>query len=384
VIASLELPYGNVEEVRVCYLCGCDGAHSTVREGIKVGFAGGSSPQRLFVADVCLTGERSEGEIDGFLGEESFYGIFPMPGESHARLVGLLPEYLPPDSEVTFEALRPDVESLCKVTVHTVQWFSTYRVHHRVAEHFRKGRIFLVGDAAHIHSPAGGQGMNTGIGDAVNLAWKLAEVLSHDRNPEILETYEAERIPFAKTLVQTTDRFFRGVTNPTRMSKILRLRVIPSVVSVATRFPVVRRQIFRLLSQILINYRDSSLSLGRTGRLWAGDRLPWIPMDDGKTNYNPLVTLDWQIHAYGNLSSEVQTCAGECDLPVHQLPYNDAARRFGIQRNAVYLVRPDGHIGCALGSDDVSLLRQYWPKLSESVGLAVPKKRRRERSDPQF
>ena len=100
------------------------------------------------------------------------------------------------------------------IAVERVNWFSTYRVHHRVADHFRQGRAFLLGDAAHIHSPVGGQGMNTGIGDAVNLAWKLAAVLQGGPRPSLLDTYEPERIAFARRLVATTDRAFTVVTSP--------------------------------------------------------------------------------------------------------------------------------------------------------------------------
>ena len=95
-----------------------------------------------------------------------------------------------------------------KVKIEQVNWFSTYRVHHRVADHFRTGRAFLLGDAAHVHSPAGGQGMNTGIGDAINLAWKLAAVLSGGAEAKLLDSYETERIAFARKLVATTDRVF--------------------------------------------------------------------------------------------------------------------------------------------------------------------------------
>ena len=100
------------------------------------------------------------------------------------------------------------------IDVARVNWFSTYRVHHRVADHFRKGRAFLLGDAAHIHSPVGGQGMNTGIGDAVNLAWKLAAVLQGRADASILDSYEPERIAFARRLVATTDRGLHGRDKP--------------------------------------------------------------------------------------------------------------------------------------------------------------------------
>src|SRR5690606_37418033 len=108
-----------------------------------------------------------------------------------------------------------------------VNWFSTYRVHHRVADRFRLGRVFLAGDAGHIHSPAGGQGMNTGIGDAINLAWKLDAVVQGRATEALLASYEAERIGFARRLVQTTDRAFNLATGDSSIAEFIRTRIVP-------------------------------------------------------------------------------------------------------------------------------------------------------------
>src|SRR5260221_9275941 len=114
-----------------------------------------------------------------------------------------------------------------RIDVARVNWFSTYRVHHRVAERFREGREFLLGDAAHIHSPVGGQGMNTGIGDAVNLAWKLAAVQHGRANPAILDSYETERIGFARRLVGTPGQGFTGVGSQGAVPRAMRLPLLP-------------------------------------------------------------------------------------------------------------------------------------------------------------
>src|SRR5437588_12449712 len=115
------------------------------------------------------------------------------------------------------------------IDVERVNWFSTYRVHHRVADQFRKGRAFLLGDAAHIHSPVGGQGMNTGIGEAVNLAWKLAAVMHGRADPSLLDSYEPERIAFARRLVATTDQAFTGVTSDGAVARRVRLNIVPAI-----------------------------------------------------------------------------------------------------------------------------------------------------------
>src|SRR5262249_26368881 len=146
--------------------------------------------------------------------------------------------------------------------VRTVNWFSTYRVHHRVATTFRRGRTFLLGDAAHIHSPVGAQGMNTGIGDAVNLSWKLAAVL-HGSRDDLPDTSSTERIAFARRLVATTDRVFTIATKPGRAAAVARTRFFPPVVAWLFRVPAVRRWLFRTVSQIEIDYRHSALSAGQ-------------------------------------------------------------------------------------------------------------------------
>ena len=136
------------------------------------------------------------------------------------------------------------------------------------------GSTFLLGDAGHIHSPVGGQGMNTGIGDAVNLAWKLASVVQRHTRESLLDTYEPERIAFARRLVATTDRAFTAVTSDGLIARTLRLRVVPRLIPTLFAMKAVRPYLFRTVSQTLINYRGSRLSEGRAGRVHGGDRLP--------------------------------------------------------------------------------------------------------------
>ena len=177
---------------------------------------------------------------------------------------------------MTFDDVTGRAIEHMRLTIAKVNWFSTYRVHHRVADRFREGRAFLLGDAAHIHSPVGGQGMNTGIGDAVNLAWKLAAVLNEAPADSLLDTYEAERIGFARRLVATTDRVFTLVTKRGALAQRVRTTVIPLLLSWLLRLPPFRRFAFRTVSQIGIEYRKSPLSAGAAGSVRGGDRLPWV------------------------------------------------------------------------------------------------------------
>src|SRR5262249_3829770 len=186
-----------------------------------------------------------------------------------------------------------------KLTLAKVNWFSTYHVHHRVASRFREGRVFLLGDAAHVHSPVGGQGMNTGIGDAVNLAWKLAAVLTGAVRDDLLDVFELERVASARRLVAPTDRIFTLVTKQGTIARFVRTRLVPLISPWLFRLPGVRRFVFQTVSQIGINYRDSPLSEGSAGAVRGGDRLPWVETAPGQDNFDPLTSLAWQVHVYG-------------------------------------------------------------------------------------
>ena len=178
------------------------------------------------------------------------------------RLIGLVPPELSERSDLTFGDIRGKVERLLDIGVTEVNWFSTYRVHHRVADRFQTGRAFLLGDGGHIHSPAGGHGMNTGIGDAVNLGWKLAHILQGRADPSLLDSYEPERIAFARSLVSTTDRAFTPMVAEGFKGELTRRFLAPLFITVATRFARSRHAVFRLVSQTRIHYPKNGISRG--------------------------------------------------------------------------------------------------------------------------
>ncbi len=235
--AQLKLPDGTTETCAAAYLAGCDGAHSAVREALAIGFAGGTYHHRCYVADVQASGPAMNGELHVAVDRSDFLAIFPLKGDGRARLIGSVRndvEQLP--ENLAWQDVNRRVIEGINLNVERVNWFSTYRVHHRVADHFRQGRAFLLGDAAHIHSPVGGQGLNAGIGDAVNLAWKLAAVLRGRADASLLDTYEPERIAFARRLVATTDRIFAGVTSSKAFDRLVRLNIVPSLMPLLFKF----------------------------------------------------------------------------------------------------------------------------------------------------
>jgi 2-polyprenyl-6-methoxyphenol hydroxylase-like FAD-dependent oxidoreductase len=358
--AVLKRPAGSEEMCEAAYLAGCDGAHSTVREALAVGFPGGTYSGLFYVADVDAAGPAADGEIHVDFEEADFLAVFPLKGAGRMRLIG--PVCWDPEREhreLTFADVSERAIKNLKLTVAKVNWFSTYRVHHRVAARFREGRAFLLGDAAHVHSPVGGQGMNTGIGDAVNLAWKLAAVLHGGAGDSLLATYEPERIGFARRLVATTDRLFTLVTKQGRVARLVRTRLFPLVAPLLFRLPPVRRFLFRTVSQIGVNYRNSPLSAGTAGAVRGGDRLPRVEMGPGSDNFAPLSSLTWQVHIYGNARGGLAEACAELQLPLHEFGWRQGMRRAGLRRNALYLVRPDGYVALADPHAAPEWLREY-------------------------
>ena len=349
VLARLKRPDGTEETFAAAYVAGCDGAHSVVRETLKIGFAGGVYDHLFYVADVLASGATMNGELHIALDRTDFLAVFPLKGEGKARLIGTVRKEAEHQQEdLSWKDVSRRVLEWIGIDVERVNWFSTYRVHHRVAAHFRQGRAFLLGDAAHIHSPVGGQGMNTGIGDAVNLAWKLAAVLQGRADASLLDSYEPERIAFARRLVVTTDKAFTAVTSSGAIARLVRLHIVPLLIAPFFALKAARRFMFRTVSQTAVNYRESSLSEGHAGTVHGGDRLPWVKSAvDGSDNFKPLTLLDWQVHVYGVAASEIQTLCDDRNLPLHVFPWRSEVGRTGLRRNAIYLVRPDGYVALA-------------------------------------
>jgi hypothetical protein len=287
--------------------------------------------------------------------------VFPLKGAGRLRLIG--PVSWEPDREhreLTFDDVSQRAVGNLQLAVARVNWFSTYHVHHRVAARLREGRACLLGDAAHVHSPVGGQGMNTGIGDAVNLAWKLAAVLNGGACDGLLATYERERIGFARRLVTTTDRAFTAVTTQGLVARWVRTRLVPRSAPLLFRLAPVRHFLFRTVSQIGVNYRHSPLSAGAAGAVRGGDRLPWVQTGPGHDNFAPLASLTWQVHVYGEPRRGLAEVCVELQLPLHLFAWQPAMRRAGLRRAALYLVRPDGYVALADPHADPERLRHYF------------------------
>lgn len=352
VTAILKLKSGETEKCTISYLAGCDGARSTVREQLQTGFEGSTYPDLFYVADIVGNGPALNGELHVSLDEAEFLAIFPLKEKGHARLIGVIREsdFHP---QIHWNDMSTKLLQQMEVQVENVRWFSTYHVHHRVASHFQSGRVFLLGDAGHIHSPLGAQGMNTGIGDAVNLAWKLGQVLHRKADSDILQSYEQERIAFARQLVHSTDQAFQFVSSTGELAQIVRTKIAPLIVPFLFHFDFSKHFLFRFISQTGISYRHCSLNRGHAGSIYAGDRLPWIESVD---NYASLQALDWQIHIYGNKPLMVS----ENMWKVFHFPWNQEMEKRGLRENVAYLIRPDGHIGMISAQASADEIQSYF------------------------
>ena len=371
VIAQIRGADGQEEEVTADYIAGCDGARSKVREVAGTGFPGGTYSNVFYVADVQGEGPAFNGDLNVELDESDFLAIFPLAHKERIRLIGAIKEHEGQDLEkLTFDDIRDKAAKQLKLKVDKVNWFSTYRVHHRVTDHFRVGRAFLLGDAAHIHTPVGGQGMNTGIGDAINLAWKLKAVLSGAADDGLLDSYDAERRAFALRLVKTTDEAFVFVASDGRLAELVRRRIAPIVLPQIVRFDAVREFIFRTISQLTLNYRDKGLDEGRAGRVYGGERLPWVK-SGSDDNYTALEQAVWQVHVYGQASGDLEAWSKANNVPLHVYAWNEAYDDAGLDKNALYLMRPDTYVGMASSDQDVKALDRYFEKIGVRPGSSL-------------
>ncbi len=371
------------------WLVGADGTHSAVRKQLQIPFNGDTYAHEFYLADVELANAALTGnQVQLYLSKAGFAGYFPMPEDNCYRIIGNLPEGVEPREDLQIEEVLPHLNSVTQTDnkiVH-VKWFTTYRLHHRMADSFRLQRCFLIGDAAHIHSPVGGQGMNTGLQDAYNLGWKMAGVVNGQLSESILDTYAAERMPVAKELLNTTDRVFKIVMSTSLLTMLFKKWIMPGLLKFVWGREGLRDVFFRRVSQIFINYRHSAISLhlSNAKTVKAGDRLPYLKVFDekkqeetdlhewctkpgftlillGKLQEIDLFTLaKWITQNYG------------VNLNFFYLPPSakneEIFKTFEVAngRKKALIIRPDMHIGLINDVVDIEMMDNY---LNNVVGL---------------
>lgn len=351
VTALVEGPSG-LQRIRARWCIGADGAGSAVRRTIGASFDGITDDAHFFVADLRGVAGLPERCLAARFGEETFALFFPLGPDGHARIVSMaLGDTV--DADEALAKARDDLG----ISYTDVDWFSSYRVHHRVASTFRKGAVFLAGDAAHVHSPVGGQGMNTGLQDAHNLANLLADVASGLVDAAALERYEAERRPMARNLVTVTDRVFGVIAGRGRRVAWLRRRLARVVAAIAPRMITGSPGpwLGGLLGQYRIRYHFVAGGRGVTVPRWADDptvgrRLPPVrdggdagPDRDSGQNLESLRSFSWQLYCYGG-------SIGRPDVPdqIEGPHLFGADPRGRLRPDRAYLIRPDGYVAASL------------------------------------
>jgi 2-polyprenyl-6-methoxyphenol hydroxylase-like FAD-dependent oxidoreductase len=395
---------GHDEDVSARYVVGCDGAHSTVRKQAGIPFEGDAYLQDFMLGDVEADGEIEPDALNAYAAEGSVAMFFPLRTPATWRVIAMggkrakaAPGRTPPDDQTIVRGELPLgelQEAVDRATENTVRlrdpvWLTHFRLHHRQAVKYSKGRLLLAGDAAHIHSPVGGQGMNTGIQDAWNLGWKLALVIGGKASQKLLDTYQAERWPVGRSLLRYTDRIFglfTRVMSGSRIAAWFRRKIAARLVPWILRAPSLRTLTFRFVSELGIAYPRSPAVSEGTPRLRggprAGARLPDAVVErNGKPShlqrelagprFHLLLCGDlegWDTNAAQGLQATYRDLLSIDHLAARSAPgaltdtKGEALPRLGVRRGqdaGQYLVRPDGYIAARCGGRDLAFMRAY-------------------------
>lgn len=381
------------EHVRARYLLGCDGAHSRVRKLAGIPFEGDTYPQDFVLGDVEVDGPLARDAINAFPRGPGIAMFFPLGHPRSWRVIAMAADGegsgndVPATGDASLAELQTIVDAPTggSVRLHDPAWITHFRLHHRQTRHYRAGPMFLAGDAAHIHSPVGGQGMNTGIQDAWNLGWKIAHVAQGAARPELLDSYEAERWPVGRFLLRVTDRLFTlaaRATSAGTLSAWVRRTIVPQILPRVVAAKRLRNVAFRFVSELDIRYRSSPIVCEGEPRLSggprAGDRLPDAPLvRDGTASslHQALTGGTMHLLLCGASHWDEEACAellrrGAGLLKVHRLTRQQAggalideaglaSRRLAVRDAAQYLIRPDGHIAYRCAGDDLAGVSAY-------------------------
>lgn len=380
---------GKIEELSASYVIGCDGAHSTVRRLAGIPFEGAAYPQTFALGDLDVQGGLAPDAVHSFVGPAGIMLFFPLGEPAPWRMIGIVPGDIPVNREGKLpEPSLQDLQAIVTRYTRNVRlrdpvWLRYFRIHHRQATRYRNDRVFVAGDAAHVHSPAGAQGMNTGIQDSWNLGWKLALVERGDAQEALLDSYEEERLPVGGFVVRFTDRAFSIATSRNPLVRLMRSRVAPRLLPLLAQLRRARASAFRTIAQLNVSYRRSSLAeegeRSPSGGPGAGDRFPDLRLDlDGRTIWIQELFVptsfhlllcgppdEWEEVRIGNLRERyegvvvVHWMAREGGPRVLVDRVGEALRQLGIERLGLYLVRPDGYVAYRSVGQDLDGLERY-------------------------
>ncbi|CAF3673988.1 unnamed protein product [Rotaria sordida] len=357
------------ETIQTKYICACDGARSIVRHKLNLPFHGRTYSESLFVAD-CQVDNAPLGtdQAGVFLASSGLSGLLPMTNNRY-RLFGTIHEQNETDETISIDEaahLLKQRSEHFNMNVHDCSWISVYRSHHRHITKFRyRNRYFLLGDAAHIHSPVGGQGMNTGLQDSHNLAWKLAYVLTYSARDCLLDTYHDERSAIAKTLVNTTDRAFAFLSSTYWATRFVRLFIAPILFQFIVQPLFIylrkfRQAVFLGLSQLGITYRslnvyDYGASAGNfhQNTPQPGDRFPYVIFDP--CHYHFVIFERQQLIKVNQFVEFIKKEYSKM-IKIH----DSYEEKIPLELEGAILIRPDGYIAYRTNVFDIRHFQCYF------------------------
>jgi 2-polyprenyl-6-methoxyphenol hydroxylase-like FAD-dependent oxidoreductase len=355
VAAVLRHADGHEETVSTDYLIACDGAHSTVRHGLSMEFEGNTLPSEWVLADVLVDGEIACDKLSVCWTPDGVLLLIPIRG-TRFRIIADVQATSGEDAQApTLEEIQAllDRRAPASLRAHDAVWLSRFRINERKVKDYRRGRIFLCGDAAHVHSPAGGQGMNTGMQDAFNLAWKLALVRRGHAVPTLLDSYSPERGAIG-------DQVLRNAGIMTKVA-ILRNPILQEIrnlsVQTMSHVPAVHRRMVDQLTEMDLHYPDSPLTYAMPGTARhpaPGERAPDLLLAPAAQGASRL----YELLAAGKFVV-LSVDAMEMPLPEglnHIAIAAGAAAAAGYQAGHVYLIRPDAYVAGSVRGGDISAI----------------------------
>jgi len=370
---------GSTEQVSTSWVIGADGAHSTVRKMVGTKLAGSFVGERFLLGDVDAEHGLDLDSMHTFFAPDGPVVVLPM---LDGRMRFLAEVHDAPGTPMNMHPTQDELQAILDrriggIRVVRSHWLSSFEIHHARVPAYRWGRVFLAGDAAHIHSPAGGQGMNTGMQDAFNLAWKLAAVVNGQAGDTLLDSYEAERIPVADSVIAFTDRLTRAGT----LSGVPR-RIRDVVIRMLSHVPAARRFIANMAEEVNINYRTSPIAVGpapKHAKVAAGDHLPHAVDATVQKQLSAVCGVQNTGHVLLTVASghvapaagegQVQVLVTADDIPVAGYdtviadPNGVVAQRFGLKSGGRVVIRPDGYIGAVASLDDTTTVADYFAKV---------------------
>ena len=340
---------GTGETVEASYVVGADGSHSTVRAQMGLKLDGSFSGETFLIADVEAESGHPPESMHTFFSEDGTFLLFPMR-DSRVRIIA---HTEPGAGEPTLESVQAMADARAGgIRLTEAHWLTTFEIHHAQVPTYRRGRAFLAGDAAHVHSPAGGQGMNTGMQDAFNLGWKLALDRERHAAPSLLDSYDDERRPVAAQVIRQTTELTRMAVMRHRGARELRNRAL----HLATGLAPIRRRLADQVEETAINYHLSAIVADdghhHRGTVRAGDAAPEAKMEDGSSLHELLASRT------GHTILHVGKSPPPFDA-VLVPPGGAVADRYRLVDGATVAIRPDGYLGLVASKDGERALERY-------------------------